>query len=196
MKRAALAALLLVTALGPAAAHAPALGGTGIVGGLLHPISVPAHALILVGLGLVAGQQAGGLLALVVMFALGLIAGLAAIAFAAGPSSAPFVLAAATMIAGAWTAAAKPLPPVVGWPLMSVAGAALGLDSPPDVVDLTTANLMLIGTGVGAVVVLAVIVATAASLQRDWQRLGVRIAGSWVAAAAMLVLALALAGGR
>jgi urease accessory protein len=153
---------------------------------------VPAHLLALVGLGLLAGQQPDGRAALLVMFALGLVAGLLAIALAAGPSSANRVLIVAALAAGAWTAWARPLPPLVGWPLMSVAGAAIGLDSPPETASLSEANRMLAGTGLAAV---AVPIAVAAAVSRaggDGLRLAVRIAGSWIAAAAILVLALAL----
>jgi urease accessory protein len=193
MRPTTLAALILVAAAGPAMGHAPGFTGTGLVGGLLHPVTVSVHVLVLVAFGFLTGQQDSGRIALVVMFALGLVAGLAAIALAAGPSSANLVLTAAALIAGAWTASARPLPPVIGWPLMSVAGAAIGLDSPPETVVIRDANLMLIGTGSGAVVALVVVAAATTMLRRDWQRLGIRIAGSWTAAAAMLVLALALA---
>jgi hypothetical protein len=32
-------------------------------------------------------------------------------------------------------------------------------------------------------------------LRRDWQRIGLRIAGSWISASAVMVLALRFAGG-
>ena len=192
MTAARLAVLLLVIAATPSAAHAPGFGG-GFAGGLVHPVVVPAHLLTLLGLGLLAGQQAEGRTALMTMFTLGLAAGLVAIASAAGPSSANLVLTAAAVVAGAWTASARPLPPVLGWPLMSVAGAAIGLDSPPETVSLREANHMLIGTGLAAALIPAALTFAVSRLNRDWQRLAVRIAGSWIAAAAILVLALALA---
>jgi urease accessory protein len=185
--------LVLAITASPAAAHAPGFGGYGFVGGLTHPVMVPAHLLALTGLGLLAGQQREGRVGLVTMFALGLAAGLLAIAFAAGPSSAHLVLIAAALMAGAWTASARPLPPVLGWPLMSVAGAAIGLDSPPETASLREANHMLFGTGLAAAAIPAALAALVAHLNRDWQRLALRIAGSWIAAAALLVLALALA---
>lgn len=187
------AILVLAMAVSPTAAHAPGFGGYGFVGGLMHPVMMPAHLLALLGLGLLAGQQTKGRTALITMFALGLIAGLLAITYAAGPSSANLVLTASAAVAGAWTAAARPLPPVLGWPLMSVAGAAIGLDSPPETASLREANHMLLGTGLAAAVILAALAALVARLNRDWQRLALRIAGSWIAAAAILVLALALA---
>jgi urease accessory protein len=192
MTAARLAALVLVIATAPAAAHAPIYSGVGLVGGFLHPVSLPAHVLALVGLGLVAGQQTEGRPALLAMFALGLAAGLIAIVLAVGPSSANLVLTAAAVVAGAWAALSHPMPPLVGWPLMSVAGAAIGLDSPPETASIRDANLMLVGTGLGASAALVAIVAGVATLRCHWQRLGVRIIGSWVAASAMLVLALAL----
>ena len=187
-----LAILLLTMAVSPALAHAPGFAG-GFTGGLVHPVVVPAHLLALIGVGLLAGQQAEGRAAFLTMFGLGLAAGLLAIAWAAGPSSANLVLTAAALVAGIWTASARPLPPVLGWPLMSVAGAAIGLDSPPETASLREANHMLIGTGLAAAAIPTALAAAVAHLNRDWQRLALRIAGSWTAAAAILVLALALA---
>jgi urease accessory protein len=176
----------------PALAHAPMVGLDGFLGGLLHPFFVPAHLLALLALGLLIGGQAGGRAQLLTMFTFGLVAGLVAIALAAGPSSANEVLIVAAALAGLWGAAALPLPPLAGWPLAAVTGAAIGLDSPPEVVSIATANLMLVGTGLGAVVVVCALCIALPRLTRDWQRIGVRIAGSWTAAAAILVLALRL----
>jgi hydrogenase/urease accessory protein HupE len=187
-----LTVLILAMVVSPAAAHAPAFGGSGFLGGLAHPVAVPAHLLALIGLGLLAGQQKDGREALLVMFALGLVAGLLAIALAAGPSSANRVLTVAALAAGAWTAWGRPLPPLIGWPLMSVVGAAIGLDSPPETASLREANRMLIGTGLTATLIPVVIAAAVSRFGHPSLRLAVRIAGSWVAATAILVLALVL----
>ena len=69
-------------------------------------------------------------------------------------------------------------------------GAALALDSPPETTSIEEANLMLIGTGIGALSALGAAVGAALHLTRPWQHLGVRIIGSWIAASAILVLAL------
>jgi urease accessory protein len=187
-----LAILLLAIMVSPALAHAPGFGG-GFTGGLAHPVVVPAHLLALIGMGLLAGQQAEGRAAFLTMFGLGVAAGLLAIAWAAGPSSANIVLTTAALVAGTWTASARPLPPVLGWPLMSVAGAAIGLDSPPETASLREANHILIGTGLTAAAIPTAVATVVAHMKRDWQRLALRIAGSWIAAATILVLALALA---
>ena len=55
-----LAAAALVLSAQPALAHPPPLGIGGFPGGLLHPLFVPAHALAVLALGLLIGQQAAG----------------------------------------------------------------------------------------------------------------------------------------
>lgn len=189
---AAVAAVSIASAT-PALAHVPVAGG-GFLGGFLHPLFVPVHLLALAALGLLIGQQEQGRSQVVTMFAVGLMAGLTAIALAAGPSSANHVLVVVAALAGLWVAAARSLPQIAGWPLAAVAGAAIGLDSPPEVASITAANLMLVGTGLGALACVAVLAFLVARLRRDWQRIGVRVAGSWTAAAAILVLAARLAG--
>jgi urease accessory protein len=173
-------------------AHAP-VGGSGVIAGLLHPLVVPEHLLALVGLGLLIGQQDQGRGALSVAFAAGLVAGLAAIALAAGESHANEALIACAAVAGSLVALARPVTPVIGWPLAAAVGTAIGLDSPPEVVDLRVAGMMLVGTLVGAIVVVAAIVKLVVWLDADWQRVGVRVVGSWTAAAGILVLALRFA---
>lgn len=190
---AAAVAAASITSATPALAHGSVAGG-GFLGGLLHPFFVPEHFLALIALGLLIGQQEHGRSQVVTMFAVGLMAGLAAIALAAGPSSANHVLVAVAGVAGLWTSAARPLPQIAGWPLAAVAGAAIGLDSPPEVASLFAANLMLVGTGLGALACVVAVAALVARLRRDWQRIGVRVAGSWAAAAAILVMAARLAG--
>lgn len=191
-----LATMAVGVTAGPAvalAADAPIGGGDGLLAGLSHPFAVPEHVLALVAIGLLVGQQPEGRGALAATFAAGLVAGLTAIALAAGPSHANEVLIVGAAVGGLAVALARPLPPLLGWPLAAVTGAAIGLDSPPEVVDLRVATAMLVGIGLTALVLPMVIAAAVGWLERDWQRVGVRVAGSWEAAAAIMVLALRLA---
>jgi hydrogenase/urease accessory protein HupE len=109
-------------------------------------------------------------------------------------------LLATTGLAGLLVALGRPIPVLACAPLAAVAGVALGLDSPPEAISLATATLMLIGTGVGASLALALIVVGASYLidVRKWiaPRIGVCILGSWIAASAVLVLALRFARGQ
>jgi urease accessory protein len=152
---------------------------------------VPAHVLALVALGLFLGRQDRHIAALIA-FALALAIGLLAIALAIGETQAPTVLLAATAVLGALVAAAWTPPRPAAPMLAAVVGVAIALDSPPDAVTVAEGNLMLVGTGLGACALLAAIVAITRVLTRAWQRIGLRIAGSWIAASALLVLALAL----
>jgi hydrogenase/urease accessory protein HupE len=173
---------------------------SAFVGGLLHPLAVPAHALALLALGLLIGQQrAARLVVPVAAFATGLAAGLAALAFGVGQTSAANVLLVAAAVSGLLVALARPLPVLAGAPLAAIVGVAAGLDSPPNVISISAATMMLIGTGVGATVAFVVVVLCArhaADARHIAPRTGVRILGSWAAASAVLVLALRFARGQ
>jgi urease accessory protein len=173
---------------------------SSLVGGLLHPLAVPAHALALLALGLLIGQQrAARLVVPVAAFATGLAAGLAALAFGVGQTSASNVLLVAAVLSGLLVAFARPLPALAGAPLATIVGIALGLDSPPSVISISAATVMLIGTGVGATIAFVVVVLCArylAAVRHIALRTGLRILGSWVAASALLVLALRFARGQ
>ena len=166
----------------------------GFYGGLLHPVLTPTHGLALLGLGLLIGQQpAEKRLLPLVLFVLALAAGLLALALAVGETPAATVLLAAAAVAGALVAAAFRLPLLVLGPIAAAEGAAIGLDSPPEVISLQEAVFMLIGTGLGASIALALVVEVAARMARDWQQIGVRVLGSWTAASALLAIAVRLA---
>jgi hypothetical protein len=162
--------------------------------GLLHPPATPTHALGLVALALLIGQQAGDRnLRPQIAFALALATGLVALALAAGETPAGALLLTATAISGVLVAAALPLPLWLVGALAAAMGLAIGLDSPPDVISLEEATFMLIGTGAGAMLALAVVVAIAGRMVRDWQRIAVRVLGSWAAASALLAIAVRFA---
>jgi urease accessory protein len=157
--------------------------------GLLHPLLAPAHVVALVGLAVAAGR-AGLPAATVAAFAAGLAAGLGALAWGVGETPAPDVLLAVAGFCGILAAA---LPRVPAWPAVTLApivGVAIGLDSPPEATLLNEAVLMLLGTACGGVIAFAVIVLAASLFGRVGQGLALRVAGSWVAAIAILVLAL------
>jgi urease accessory protein len=161
--------------------------------GLLQPLLMPAHALALVGLGLLIGQQsADRRLVSIAVFAMALAGGLGALALAVGETPAGNVLLAVVAVSGILAALALPVPTWGLAPLAAVMGAALGLDSPPDVLSLVAAYLMLLGSGLSTCLALGIASECAARAARHWQRMGVRVLGSWTAASAMLALAVRL----
>ena len=176
-----------------AAAHPVYPGIGGFPGGLLHPLLVPTHLIALVALGLLIGLQPRWGWAVLAVYGTAIVAGLGAIALGTVPTLAEEALLTLAAVSGLLVALARPLPGAVGGVLAAATGLALALDSPPDAIILREANLTLLGTALGASTMLAAVVQLASRLRRDWQRIGVRIAGSWIAASAILVLALRFA---
>jgi len=163
----------------------------GIVAGLAHPVTTPAHVIALMGLGLVAGRNvlpAGA--AIIAAFALGLAAGLGAIAWGVGETPASDVLLAGATLCGLIGALQVKVPLPLAAPLALVSGIALGLDSPPESILLREAVAMLIGTALGGAAALAMIAFAACVIARWRHGIVLRVAGSWIAAIAILVLAL------
>ncbi len=182
-------AIAFVLLAGPAYAHPPPIGIGGFWGGLMHPYFVTAHGAAIVALGLLVGQQGWGRVTPIVFIA-ALMAGLGLIWLAAVPRYINEALLVLAVVCGLLVALARPLPEPVGIVFGVLIGVAVGLDSPPEVLSVREANLMLIGTGLGASLFLVLAVEGASQLVKPWQRIGARVAGSWIAAAAILVLAL------
>ena len=160
------------------------------VDGLLNPLTTPAHVLTLLALALLLARQSQRFVALL-LFALALVGGFLAIVLAVETTPARTVLlglaaALGATVATAWT------PKLLAWLLAAIAGAALALDSPPQSVMISEAYVTLAGTAVGACALLVVVAAIADRANTDWQRLGLRILGSWISASAILVLAVQL----
>jgi urease accessory protein len=76
----------------------------------------------------------------------------------------------------------------------SLVGLGVGLASGPELVAGQARVVMLLGSGAGAAVGMFNIVGLLHEARRPWQRIGMRVVGSWIAASVTLVLALSLAG--
>jgi len=164
---------------------------TALFAGLLHPLIVPAHVLAIAALALLIGQQSWGR-NVPMVYAVAVLTGLGAIAMAYVPKFNEEMLLALAAIAGLVAALARPLPQGLGALLAAAIGLSLALDSPPEALALLQSNLTLLGTALGAVLLLLVLLQGTARLRHHWQRIGARVLGSWIAAIAILVLALRL----
>jgi urease accessory protein len=182
--------LAVMLALVPEGAWAHAiLGVTGFPGGLLHPLLAEAHFLSIAALALLIGQQQWPH-RVQIAYAAALVAGLGAIAMAYVPDFAEDGVLVFGGVAGLLVALARPLPWALGVLLAAALAAVQALDSPPEAITLAEANLTLLGTAISAVTVLVVLARIASLPHQAWQKIAVRILGSWIAACAILVLAL------
>ena len=166
---------------------------TAFIGGVAQ-FFVPTHLLAVVALGLLAGHPAARFPAfLLAMFAIGLAAGSVAVASAIRETPAALVLLAqAACIAGLVLIEIAP-PSWIAALLAVAVGAALPLNAPPHEITIPAAVAAQIGLAVAALATFALVTFVVLKAERPWQRIGVRIVGSWIAASAILVLALRLA---
>lgn len=174
----------------PAMAHAPIKGIGAFYNGMLHPLFVPAHLLLLISLGLLLGQHAPrlsrfGWAAFVLALWVALAGGYAIEATV----SLPALLLVALLVA-AFVILDRPFATPFAAVIGIAAGLGIGLDSMPDTASGREAWLGLLGSGIGAVLILSYVGGFAAGLGRPWQRIAIRVAGSWVAASALIVLTL------
>jgi urease accessory protein len=191
MRRAALAAALLFLATSSARAHTVIPGIGGFSGGLLHPLLVPAHTLALIALGLLAGTFSRRTqIALLAAFAAAVISSFALIAMAysaAQPETLILCLGAAIGL----MLAAHIIPPApVAAILTTAVAAAVIFDSVPPVPTVAETASGLTGTALSAIVLAAAAALVSGALPPHVRFIGVRIAGSWIAASAIMVLAL------
>ena len=189
-----LPALLLAVAPQLVLAHSPIAGIGKFYGGMLHPLMVLSHALALVMFGLLVGQR--GVRAMqfaypvfIVALAAGLV--LAGFALAPGLDRENFLLlvtmGCGLLVALQWS------PPLWLFTLLAAPlGVVIGLDSGIEADTPQETFGALLGCWLGAVIMLVVVAGVVELLGRPWQRIAVRVAGSWGTAGAVLVLALAL----
>jgi urease accessory protein len=162
----------------------------GFWGGVLHPLFVIDHVIAVLALGLLMGnQQQWGKLP-PIAFVVGMMGGVTVMMSGAVPRYANESILGVALIGGVLVALAWPLPVRLGMALAAILGTAIALDSPPEVLSVSEANLMLLGTALGATAFVIVVWQAARQARAHWARIGVRAAGSWIAAAAILALAL------
>jgi urease accessory protein len=166
---------------------------TGAFVGGLAGVLLPTHLLALVALGLMIGQ--GGRLPLVhvALFAVGFVAGCFIIATAIRETSAPLLLLGCAAVCGGVVLAAWRPQLVVTAALALIVGILIALSAPPQALTIRAAMVEQVGSAVAALLTLAIIILIATKAVQPWQRIGVCVVGSWIAASAILVLALRLA---
>lgn len=178
-----------------ARAHSPIEGIGTFYGYMLHMLVVPAHALIIVGTALVLGQQppGGARLGLTVLAAT-FVAGLAISSTGWGGGVKEWQLLAGALVVGVAVSIGRALPAVALLPAAATAGLALGLDSAPTEAVAGNRSLAIAGLVCGTLGMALILTGLTHGMKKQWQRSGVRVAGSWIAATSILVLSLSLTG--
>jgi urease accessory protein len=151
---------------------------------------IPTHLLAVVALGLLAGQSRAILM--LAVFAAGLAGGALTVASAIREVPSGMVLLILAAIAAGVVVLGRAIPPFVVAFLAGATGASIPLNAPPHEITIPAAIAAQCGLAAAAVMTLAVVTLVAANAARPWQLIGVRIVGSWVAASAILVIALRL----
>ena len=174
-------------------AHAPIEGIGHFYNGLLHPVFIPSHLLLLVAIGLFIGQLGPSKIEPALgAFALATIAGLILAGFSIGVEVESFILLLSSAI-GLLVAVNPGLNRFVAMVPGALAGVSLGIDSAQETLSGQEMLVSLLGSGIAIYFIALYPMALADYCSRKtWQRVGVRIVGSWVAASSFLVLALTL----
>lgn len=165
--------------------------------GLQHPLQAPAHILLLLGLGLWLGQQGWRhLRAGVLLFMLAVVSGLLLTRMLVGDWQYGTLLLVLAIIAGVLLAVRPALPLWVGALLAVVGGVCIGLDSAPSLIPgIKVAKMYAAMAGTAFSTSLSLLMAglLALGLRVLLEGVILRVLGSWVAASALMVLALMLA---
>jgi len=182
---------------GAAAAHIGVHGSDGFVTGALRPVMDFSQLLATISVGLFVGwQNAGNANRAAGAFVAELVAGLAG-AFWSDLSNLPAGLLHGVAFAGGFLAAlARPVPVFFAVTLGGAGGLIIGLALLPGSESVSEAGFALVG-GFFTVTLIFIYAVFAVNWLRGraskpWLLLGLRIAGSWIAAIALMMLALTL----
>ncbi|MCG8381025.1 MAG: HupE/UreJ family protein [Gammaproteobacteria bacterium] len=172
-------------------AHSSIQGIGTFYNGLLHPILVPAHLLLLVAVGLFLGQQdSKAIQPALGVFAFATIAGLTAAWFFTASQTETLILVLSAVI-GLVIAVSPKIPLLLSVVIALLAGFLLGSDSAQEALSDKDKFVTLFGNGVAIYFLVFYSMVLVDYLNKKaWQRIGIRIVGSWVAASSLLVLAL------
>ena len=188
--------LLLCLVVFPTTAHAhsPVKGLGDFYSGLLHPLTTPSHVLLIVALGLLAGRRRPfHLKAPMAIFSA--LSGAALVVATVGGTRGihPNVMVGIALWAGILLALDKNLSPAPFCALVAVAAVVMGLDSAVESKSASAVIKTILGNWI-SLVVLVCDIAIYVSLggEAKWLKVALRIAGSWIVAISLLVLAFSI----
>jgi urease accessory protein len=185
------AVCLLLTA-GSAYAHSAAPGAGDFYAGALHALTALEHVLPFLALGILAGQQGRKAEPVLLVFCLALAAG-ATVALWTPPL--PYIgllNIVSAILFGGLVAAAWSLPMAFCYGIAAVFGLSHGFANGAGMIEQTKPYLYIPGVALAGLALTACgLIVTDYLLRRKayWIHIAVRVAGSWIAAMGILVLA-------
>ncbi len=175
-------------------AHGSIDGLGDVWNGVLHPLRSPAQCLVLLGLGLLAGQRFR-FRAQILWFLTGAFGGLLQTQIPNLPELPISALCLLSASLGAAVALRKPISKPTGILIFATAGWILGWDSIPEPAPVFKIAKLLVGIWVGLGLILSNLANYAALCPRKaWCKIAFRILGSWITAISFLYLAFSLRG--
>lgn len=188
-RRAAAAAVALVLTAAPASAHLVQTGFGAFYDGLVHLVATPADLLVVLGLGLLAGLcgKPAARTTLLALPAAWLAAGLLGRSV---PQVGELALAttATLVVVGGLVACDARLSRGQMLGLAVAVGALHGLANGATLAPGGAEPLALCGAALAAFTLASLVPARVVGLRAAWQRIAVRVAGSWIAAIGVLLL--------
>ena len=189
--RAGVAVCLMFVA-GSAYAHAAARGAGDFYAGALHALTALEHVLPFLALGILAGQHGRKAEPVLLVFCLALAAGAIVALWTPGLSYVGLLNIFSAILFGGLVAAAWTLPMPFCYGIAAVFGLTHGFANGAGMIEQTKPYLFIPGVALAGLAVTAYgLIFTDYLLCRKagWIHIAVRVAGSWIAAIGILVLA-------
>jgi len=186
------AALGLLAISAHAHAHTAVKGAGDFYAGLLHPVTALEHILPFVTLGLLAGQQGAKAQGAVLVFALTLMLGAALALWVPALPYVALINILSAVLLGILVAAAWRLPLVLLYGITVLFGLSHGFANGTAISEGLKPYLFIPGVGLAGLLAAAYGMIMTDFLLRqkaNWMHIAVRVAGSWIAAIGILVLA-------
>jgi len=176
----------------PEAAFAHIVEGVGdFYTGILHPVTTFEHILPMVALGLLAGQsRRASAVAVVIAFPVGLLLGATASLRWGVPGFAGWVNVGSMLFLGALVALGKGLAFIPALLCASLFGLTHGLANGAELTSGMEALRFFPGVALAGFLTTVYGIGLVRRLKPEWTRIGVRVAGSWIAAVGLMLISL------